>query len=331
MKKLVSTLFFVFQIVYLSAQIPSFYNQVDHVIWVVQDLEKVTSGWEAVGFKEIKNYGKVTIESSIESGPTKALMSTANLGGLHVVWLQPVKSKGALAKFLKKHGDGVYTLVHSTNGQADLVREIDRMRRQKIPVRSQMIIKYKKVELEYTLFDTRKGGKYGLGLIQQVQSSELFGIGDSGVNTFGMEFSQFAFAITDPDTVSAFWEKVGFPALTIEHPDVHNKKYKGKAANYDMDLGWQRFGDIPYEWCIPKAPPTVYEDFINVHGEGLQHFGFNVEDIDAVVAALDSKGFYVVQSGSWGTKGQPGSGRFAYINTAPVGGVLIELLWSYDQ
>jgi hypothetical protein len=98
-----------------------------------------------------------------------------------------------------------------------------------------------------------------------------------------------------------------------------------------MNLGWQRFGDIPYEWCIPLKPPTVYEDFIINHGEGLQHLGFNVEDIDEVITAFEAKGFYVVQSGSWGAKGQPGSGRFAYIGTAPVGGVLIELLWNYEQ
>ena len=156
-------------------------------------------------------------------------------------------------------------------------------------------------------------------------------MGSTGFNEYGLEFAQFAFAITNPDTVSAFWKRAGFPALSIEHPEVYDKMYKGKPAEYDMDLGWQRFGDIPFEWCIPKEPPTVYADFIVNHGEGLQHLGFNVENIDEVIEAFKAKGFYVVQSGRWGEKGKPGSGRFAYINTAPVGGLYIELLWNYGE
>ncbi len=331
MKKLLVAFLMILNTGYLFAQLPSFYNQVDHVIWVVKDLQKVKSGWEQLGFKEIKDYGKVTIESSIESETSKALMATAGLGGLRVIWLQPLKMKGLLARFNQMHGDAVYSLVHSTNGQSDLLREVDRMRRKKVPVQQHLVIRYKNKLLEYVMFDTRREGKYGLALIPQVQVSEIFGIGNMGSNDYGLEFSQFAFAIKDPDTVSAFWSRAGFPALVMEHPVVYDKKYKGKPADYDMNLGWQRFGDIPYEWCIPLKPPTVYEDFIINHGEGLQHLGFNVEDIDEVITAFEAKGFYVVQSGSWGAKGQPGSGRFAYIGTAPVGGVLIELLWNYEQ
>jgi hypothetical protein len=210
---------------YLFAQLPSFYNHVDHVIWVVKDLQKVKSGWEQLGFKEIKDYGKVTIESSIESETSKALMATAGLGGLRVIWLQPLKMKGLLARFNQMHGDAVYSLVHSTNGQSDLLREVDRMRRKKVPVQQHLVIRYKNKLLEYVMFDTRREGKYGLALIPQVQVSEIFGIGNMGSNDYGLEFSQFAFAIKDPDTVSAFWSRGGVPGLGMEHPVVYDKNY----------------------------------------------------------------------------------------------------------
>jgi len=330
MKKLIVAIFFMFQAVYSHSQVPSFYNQVDHVIWVVQDLAKVKAGWEQTGFSEIKDYGKISIQSSLESGSNKALMATASLGGLQVIWLQPLKQKGPLAKFINQHGDGIYCLAHATNGQADLMREVDRMRRNKVLVELRLTVKYKSGVLEYVLFDTKEQGKYQLGLVKGVESSQIFGLGDIGVNTYNLEFSQFAFAITNPGPVSEFWSGIGFPALSIDHAIVRDKMYKGKPANFDMNLGWQRHGNIPYEWCIPLSPPNVYEDFINVHGEGLQHFGFNVKNMDEVVAAFDAKGFHVVQSGAWGEEGQPGSGRFAYIGTASIGGVLMELLWSYE-
>jgi len=331
MKKLIVTILVVFQAFYSHSQVPSFYDHVDHVIWVVQDLAKIKAGWEQAGFTEIKDYGKVNVQSSLVSSSTKALMATANLGGLHVVWLQPIKQKGLLAKFIQERGDGIYGLIHATNGQADMMREVDRMRRNKVLVELRLTIKYKSGVLEYVLFDTRKQGKYQMGLVKGVESSQIFSLGGAGENTLGLEFSQFAFAITDPVPVSDFWVGIGFPALSINHAVVRNKKYKGQPANFDMDLGWQRHGSIPYEWCIPLSSPNVYEDFINVHGEGLQHFGFNVENMDEVITALDAKGFHDVQSGAWGEEGQPGSGRFAYIGTAPIGGVLVELLWSYGQ
>ena len=40
-------------------------------------------------------------------------------------------------------------------------------------------------------------------------------------------------------------------------------------------------------------------------------------------------GYKVAQSGGWGEAGKPGSGRFTYIDTDSIGGVLIELLWNY--
>jgi hypothetical protein len=53
-----------------------------------------------------------------------------------------------------------------------------------------------------------------------------------------------------------------------------------------------------------------------------------VPDIDAAARAWEAVGVKVVQSGAWGEKGKPGSGRFAYVDTSTVGGVTVELLWN---
>jgi hypothetical protein len=50
--------------------------------------------------------------------------------------------------------------------------------------------------------------------------------------------------------------------------------------------------------------------------------------MDAAIAALEKLGAPIVQSGGWGEKGRPGSGRFAYADTSAHGGVTIELLWN---
>jgi hypothetical protein len=39
----------------------------------------------------------------------------------------------------------------------------------------------------------------------------------------------------------------------------------------------------------------------------------------------------IVQSGAWGEKGKPGSGRFAYAATDAFGGVTTEFLWNHRR
>jgi hypothetical protein len=77
--------------------------------------------------------------------------------------------------------------------------------------------------------------------------------------------------------------------------------------------------------------PTVYNDFIRLHGEGIQHFGFSVSDMDSAIDFFEQKGYKISMSGGWGEKGKPGSGRFAYVDLSKIGGMTIELLWSFRE
>ena len=84
-----------------------------------------------------------------------------------------------------------------------------------------------------------------------------------------------------------------------------------------------------YEWISPLKGPTVYEDFMRTHGEGVHHLAFDVKDMDRAIARWERTGFKISQSGAWGDEGKPGSGRFAYVDTDAHGGLSIELLWNY--
>jgi hypothetical protein len=35
--------------------------------------------------------------------------------------------------------------------------------------------------------------------------------------------------------------------------------------------------------------------------------------------------------GTWGEKGKPGSGRYEYVGLEDAGGMIMELLWSYQE
>jgi hypothetical protein len=174
--------------------------------------------------------------------------------------------------------------------------------------------------------DTKEQGKYYMGFV----IDERKGVKNpGGENQLDLKFTQYAFAINNEAPVSSFWEKIGLPAFEITHGPLTNKEYFGRPSDFDMKLGWQRHGSIVYEWIIPLKPPTVYADHIRMHGEGIQHFGFSVDDMDEGIQFFEDKGYTISMSGGWGTEGKKGSGRFAYVDLSKIGGMTIELLWNY--
>ena len=117
--------------------------------------------------------------------------------------------------------------------------------------------------------------------------------------------------------------------MEVTHPPLSERRYRGRPAQFDQKLGWHRHGTVTWEWIEALQGPTVYLDFLEAYGEGVHHIGFDAPDIDAAVAAWARFGVPVAQSGAWGDKGKPGSGRFAYVATDVYGGVTIELLWNF--
>jgi hypothetical protein len=320
---------------YMSAkcQPQEFYTKVDLIVWVVNDVKSVAEGWKSIGFKSISDRGITNLSKLTYKGKvaqTKIHLYYAYLGGAKVLWIQPLSGNSAFSEFLRKNGNGVFALMHNVPTQIDLVREVQRLNKLGVNVLQKGQVMAGKNPLVMTYMQTSKKGKYALGLFtgqtRIVDDREL-------KNELGMEFNQFAFAIKASNTkkVSNYWEKLGFPPMQITHGETWGKQYYGQPADFDMELGWYRYGEIVYEWCIPLKPPTVYEDHIKKYGEGFQHFGFKVNNMDEAIKYFEDRGFQISMSGGWGEKGKPGSGRFAYVNTEGIGGETIELLWSFKE
>jgi hypothetical protein len=315
---------FICQVKPNMAQIPDYYKEVDRVVWIVNDLQSVMNGWQSLGFTNMMDHGLVTMWNQ-PSGNLNVYMASANFGGARITWIQPDSKNNLFSEFLSQGGDGAFSLMHRVPSFEVMQEELQRLKNLDIKPLMEGSVSTDDGPVNYVFLDTQHGGKYVLGLITGQDDMADF----DGDNQLGMKFTQFAFAIDDPDPVSLFWAGLGFPPLEITHGETWGKEYYGKSADFDMKLGWQRHGNIVYEWCIPLKGPTVYADHIRTHGEGIQHFGFNVQDMDQAIAFFKDQGYDISMSGGWGEKGKPGSGRFAYVDTEKVGGETIELLWSY--
>jgi hypothetical protein len=171
-----------------------------------------------------------------------------------------------------------------------------------------------------TFFDTEGEGKYVLGLIYWPGGAPPAGAPG--------KISHIAFVARHAEVVSAFWEKLGFPAMPKAHASPReDSRYHGKPLWLDFDVCWQRHTQFTYEWIIPPTdPPNLYADFLKTHGEGVQHLGVPVDDLEKSIAEYQKLGYTVAQSGAWGETGKKGSGRYAYMDTDSTGGVIAELI-----
>ncbi len=332
-KKIIIPILFLGISLSANSQPEEFYSEVSLIIWVVNDVQTVAEGWKNIGFKSIKDQGRMNLNKltyKSEVTETEVHLYTGYLGGARILWVQPISGTSAFSEFLKKNGNGVFALLHNVPYQVDLAKEVERLNNAGVKVLQDGQVMVENQPIRMTYMQTGKKGKYVIGF--QNESASIFDNYKIN-NDLGMKFNQFAFAIKESssDKVSAYWESLGFPAMQITHGETWGKQYYEEPADFDMKLGWYRYGNIVYEWCIPLKAPTVYEDHIKKYGEGFQHLGFSVPDMDKAIQYFKDRGLKISMSGGWGEKGKAGSGRFAYVDTEGIGGETIELLWSYNE
>ena len=105
---------------------------------------------------------------------------------------------------------------------------------------------------------------------------------------------------------------------------VRDMTVHGKEQSYVYKLALCNVGPVLYELMESVQGPTIYEEFLRERGEGVQHLGYFVEDIDAEISKMDSRGFALVLSGrDFGTNND---GAFAQFDTERACGCILEAL-----
>lgn len=312
----------------VRAEPPEMYRRVVSVHWVVKDLEPVKQGWAKLGFPALQDLGELTIPGTFRAreGAARFRIAQARFAGVDVVWIQPVEGTSAFSEQLARHGEGVFSVNYAAPSAAAFDAELARLAGLGVGVLQKADVVTAAGRLAVVHMDTASEGKYVLGLVHGEAPRPPVAV---PAPSLPLKLSQYALVVSRLEPVSAYWRKLGFPAMEITHGPLSDLRYRGQPGRFDQRLGWHRHGTITWEWIEPLAGPTVYQDFLKEHGEGFHHFGFDVPDIDAAGAAFARLGAPVVQSGAWGDKGKPGSGRFAYAATDAFGGVTTEFLWSF--
>ena len=292
---------------------------VSRLVWVVSDLDKSVAGWSKTG-TPASAVRKVALAGG---SPARSRMATLRFSNVEADLIEPAAGDGLLAEFARRRGQGVYSLVYAAASEAELeARKKDLAARGAAPLFEMKLEHLPGRTVRYCFFDTAEEGKFVLGLAYDSG-------GPAGQDPRGARVTQFAFVARDLERVSAYWQRLGFPAMTYSHPETSDLVYRGKPGRFSMRLGWQRHTPVPFEWIQALEGPSTYHEHLAKYGEGFHHLAFNVENMDEAIRQWASWGYPLSMGGAWGEKGKPGSGRFAYHDLDSIGGAEIELLWNY--
>ena len=308
------------------AQLPEYYQAIDHVTWLSRNIDAILPAWIALGMTDVRKYENIRIVGTDYGKPTiiDARQVTGRLGNLTVNFLQPAEGQlNSYNYFLEKHKDGIFSVVHEVPTREAMAKEIQRMASLGVSVLQQVTLDIDHTSVTYTYFDTELQGKYVLGLV--------YWPGGAPKPLQRKTVSHIAPVVRDAVAVREYWQRLGFPGFEIEHATPRDdSRYRGQPLLLAFDVGFQGIGSISYEWIQPPSTPAnIYEDFLQRHGEGMQHLGLLVEDLSTATARYEKLGFPVWQVGAWGDVGKPNSGQYHYMDTDKIGGVSVELIRAY--
>src|SRR5687768_11038190 len=69
-----------------------------------------------------------------------------------------------------------------------------------------------------------------------------------------------------------------FKVYSQDTRDLPGVTYRGAPADYSLEVAWGKLGEWTFEILQPIRGPSIYNEFLDRHGEGLHHLGIYVDD-----------------------------------------------------
>ena len=110
--------------------------------------------------------------------------------------------------------------------------------------------------------------------------------------------------------------------------EICKTEYFGQPApDANCKLAFFDLPNIQLELIEPNAAKSTWRDHLEKAGEGIHHYGYQVEDIFQAIPAMQAAGYQMTQFGYYGDA----SGAYAYFDCTADMGCFIELLCSFRK
>lgn len=132
---------------------------------------------------------------------------------------------------------------------------------------------------------------------------------------------QNGYVVRDVEAAMKYWtEVVGVgPFFYLETVPIDWFRHRGESQDLNVSIAMANSGDMQIELIQQRNDaPSMYLEFMEAHGEGLQHMSFWSTQYQTDYDAALARGLTVGQEGQIGGE----QGRFVYFDTDVVPGVI---------
>ena len=123
------------------------------------------------------------------------------------------------------------------------------------------------------------------------------------------------------EAMRRFERSLGIGPFHSYEREFADSRVRGEIAPCKLGIAFGNLQTILFELIEPREGQSIHQEFLDQHGEGLQHLGFLVPDLAADLSKLEANGLRVLMEAT-----VPGRGGIAYIEGEAAAGVLFELI-----
>ncbi len=140
------------------------------------------------------------------------------------------------------------------------------------------------------------------------------------------KFHHLGLVVKDMDKAVEYYRSLGAtefePEFLFNHDTFPELKQSGKLFEGPVKVRFRytKVGPEAIELIAPIEGETLYKQFLETNGEGIQHIAFTVDDLDREIKKMEERGIPVILCDR--------RASFAYFDTRKVGGIIIELVKS---
>lgn len=137
---------------------------------------------------------------------------------------------------------------------------------------------------------------------------------------------QIGLVVNDLDKTMEYYSSTfGIGPWRVVDFDVPALRSRNHTYSWKARVAFASLGSVELELVHILEGRSIHSEFLEKGREGLHHLGFFVskEEMDTIIEQLSDKGVEVLQGGMSGIK----DGRYAYLDTEEIGGVIFELIY----
>ena len=139
--------------------------------------------------------------------------------------------------------------------------------------------------------------------------------------------SQVGVVVRDMKKAVLYYESIfGIGPFKVYEFIPENHWFMEEPSPLKLKMGKAVFGKIELELIQHLEGKSLHKDFLEVHGEGIQHLGFDVSNYDELFDRFIKEGFKPLMRAETYYDAYDGYLKACYFDTADVGGIIFEIL-----